>query len=128
MRIRPLTRDDLPRLKEMECEHEWDFESDFIGANVLVDENDVPVMIAGAWKKAEVHMVADAKWGTPAHRMAAFQQLHQHMHDSLKQKGYREAVTWFDRVVTCQVNRFIKRLRAFGWQESNKRSMHRGIY
>lgn len=121
--IREIRPSDIPRLKEMQGEYKWDFESDFIDGLVAVDENDNPIMAVGAWMLAEVHCVMDGRWSTPGARLTLLRELHDTMSGNLKRRGYKQAVTWFDAI-----DRFCRRLERWGWIRSTKSSFHRSVY
>lgn len=88
---------------------------------VKVDSEDQPVMFAGAWSLAEVHMVSSA-WNTPGARFAALQEIHAAMEKQLRGLGVGQAVTWMDKI-----SAFTRRLGRLGWINSKKTSWHRGI-
>lgn len=124
--IRLLQEKDIPRLRELEGDFEWEF-GDCVGALVAVDENDRPVMYCGAWKRAEVHIALDPKWSTPGARLAFLHKIHSTMNDKLKRDGFEQVVTWFDEKPTGAAKRFQKRLGILGWMMSEKRSWHRRL-
>jgi hypothetical protein len=74
-------------------------------------------MAAGAWKRAEVHMVCDRGWSSPETRGAAFLELHKAMETVLAREGVAEAITWMDGMKA-----FERRLKRLGW-EVTKRTM-----
>jgi hypothetical protein len=113
--IRQITTKDVPRLRGLEQGYEWEFGPDFMHAKAFVDENDRPVLIAGAWKRAEVHLVADGTWGTPGMRQAALEQLHAAMAQQLKSEGVGEALTFMDGMKA-----FCRRLQRLGWGKTDK--------
>lgn len=119
--MRPIRQSDIPRLKELGFEHE--FSTDFIEGICATDENDVVVMFAGAWSRAEVHMALDKEWGTPGSRLALLQQVHGEMEKYLKARGVGQAITWFGG----ELKRFKKRLEKLGWVKSELTSWHRRI-
>lgn len=121
--IRPIRKTDIRRLKELEDGFEWEFGDDFIEGLVAVDENDEPIMFAGAWQRAEVHITLDKKWSTPGARFLLLKELHDAMQAEMKRKGIGQVVTWFEGAV----DRFQKRLETWGWIMSDKRSFHRRI-
>lgn len=102
---------------------DWQFGPDFLTGLVYTDANDQPVLFAGAWQIAEVHMGMDKSWSTPGARYAALKELHAAMEKELKQLQVGQAVTWFDR---CSA--FTRRLKKLGWVMSEKVSWHRGIF
>lgn len=110
--IRNLRLSDLPRLKELGFEHE--IGSDFIEGKCAVDENDVVVMFAGAWSRAEVHMCVDPSFSTPGARLALLGQVHDAMEQELKSRNVGQAITWFGN----EFKRFRTRLQRMGWVKS----------
>jgi hypothetical protein len=115
--IRFLEPQDIPKLKELQNDFEWTFNPDYLFGMVVVDENDRPVMMAGAWKRAEVHMVCDSHWSSAETRGAAFLELHKAMETVLAREGVAEAITWMD-----DMKAFGRRLKRLGW-EVTKRTM-----
>lgn len=118
---------DLPILRKMQGCFEWTFDRDLAECLVVVDECDVPVMAAAAWKRAEVHMVS-AKSDTPGMRLFMFRELHDAMEKALFCQGIGEAVTWTEIDGKCSMWRaFAKRLAALGWVKSERVSWHRRV-
>ena len=69
-------------------------------------------MVAGAWRRAEVHMVADGSWSTPQARLEAFAELHEAMRGELRERGVGEVWTFMD-----DMKAFGRRLQRLGWQK-----------
>jgi hypothetical protein len=115
MTIRPLRPDDIPRLREIEGHHRWEFGEDFMDALVMADEDDRPVLCAGAWRLAEVHCLVDPAWKTPGAREAALKTLHRAMEIQVKAHSVRRVVTWF-----AGTERFCRRLLGWGWLRSSE--------
>jgi len=120
--IRPIRRDDIAKLKSLGG-FEWEFGLDFIEGLVSVDANDQPIMFAGAWHRAEVHIAVDAKYSTPGARLLLLKELHDAMQAEMRSRGIGQAVTWFDETK----DRFKQRLQSWGWIESQKKSWHKEI-
>jgi hypothetical protein len=120
--IRTIAERDIPRLKELECGLSWQFGRDYMDGLVMTDADDVPVMFMGAWRVAEVHMLADPSWSTPGARLAALQQLHYAMEQRLWAHGVGQAVTWLD-----DMKAFTRRMIGLGWVKSSKTSWHRRV-
>jgi hypothetical protein len=112
--IRWIEERDIPKIIEMQGEFAWTFERDFMGALAVVDKNDIPVLVTGAWKRAEVHLLADRNVKLPA---SAFLELHQAMAEALAKDNVAEVVTWMD-----DMQSFGRRLKQLGW-ETAKRTM-----
>lgn len=118
--IRPIEAKDLPKLQELAG---WEFGPDFMAGLVLVDSQDAPVLYAGAWRLAEVHIAMDHQWSTPAARFLALKEIHVAMEKELKALHVKQAVTWFDKAWA-----FSRRLeRHLGWVMSNRISWHRKV-
>jgi len=121
--IRFIEPQDLARIKELENGFEWEFSPDFLCAMAVVDENDRPVMIAGAWKRAEVHMLLDSGWAEPKKRSAAFLELHKAMEEVLAREGVAEVITWMD-----DMKAFGRRLQRLGWEVAMKTMWCRRLF
>lgn len=119
--IRHIRPSDLPRLKELGFEHE--FTPDFMEGICATDENDVVVVFAGAWSRAEVHMALDKGFGTPGLRLALFQQVHREMEKSLNARNVGMVVTWLDG----SMKSFHRRLQNLGWVKTQLQSWNRRI-
>jgi len=120
--IRPIRRDDIAKLKSLGG-FEWEFGNDFIEGLVSVDANDQPIIFAGAWHRAEVHIAIDGKYSTPGARLLLLKELHDAMEQDLKARGVGQAITWIDD----KLKRFTERLEAWGWIESQKKSWQRRL-
>lgn len=123
MLIRDIRSSDIAKLQAMQEGLDWSFGPEYVEGLVAVDENDDPIMAAGAWKIAEVHCALDRQWSTPGARMLMLKELHAAMEERLRRQGIRQVVTWFDGAK----DRFRKRLECLGWIESQKKSWHRRI-
>lgn len=121
--IRFFEQKDLERLRELENGFEWTFEPDFLYAMAVVDENDRPVMIAGAWKRVETHMVCDHTWESPEKRGEAFLALHKAMEEVLVKEGVAEAITWMD-----DMKAFGRRLKQLGWDVAKRTMWARRLF
>lgn len=120
--IRLLEEKDLPYLRKLQTEYEWEFGKDFMLGMAIVDEHNHPVMVVGAWKRAEVHMLANGQWGTPGMRMIALQELHKAMEFELRKQGVGEVHTWLD-----EMKAFCRRLQALGWGKAKRQMWARRI-
>lgn len=120
--IRAIRLSDVPRLKALGFQHE--FSSDFLEGICATDENDVVVMFAGAWSRAEVHMALDKEWGTPGARLALLQQVHGEMEKALEARGVGQVVTWFGD----ELRSFKRRLQHFGWVKSQLTGWTRRVF
>lgn len=110
MKLRLLEERDRERVKELQCGFEWTYQPDFLFGVAVVDESDRPVIAAGAWKRAETHVVCDRLWATPQEREAVFVELHRAMEVILACEGVAEAITWMDGMKA-----FSRRLKGLGW-------------
>ena len=120
--IRELRESDLPRLKELHNGFDWTFGPDFMAGMVATDSQDRPVIFAGAWSRAEVHLAIDASWETAGIRYALLLQIHDAMEREMKARGIGQAVTWFEKTEA-----FCRRLIEFGWVKSHSTSYHKEI-
>ena len=124
--IRKIQVHDLGRIRAMEAERaecdSWEFGPDYIDGLAYTDSADRPVVIVGAWHRAETHLLMDSTWGTPAMRQLAFEQVHAALEAELKQKGVGQVITWLVGKLA-----FARRLKQLGWIESSKQSFHRRV-
>jgi len=120
--VRPMRESDMPRMKELEGEFVWEFGPDLMECLVYVDDNDVPRMFAGAWRRAEVHATIDSRWQTPGVRLIALKELHEAMELRLRHQGVGRVVTWMDGM-----KGFCRRLASFGWVKSDMVSWTREV-
>ena len=94
-----------------------DLQSDmFVGATVITDEDDVPVMLVACRKTVEAFLLMDKKWQTPKWRLASFLRLHDVVMEKLKVAGYDDVNAWIPPAV---VKSFGKRLMQFGWTKGS---------
>ncbi len=120
--IRPIEQKDLPRISALGG-FPSEYGRDFLGALALVDEDDVPLVVMGAWSRAEVHMAMDKQWSTPQNRLLALTELHGAMEQELAFLNVGEVVSWFDKACA-----FTRRLnKSLGWKQSERFSMHRNV-
>ena len=124
MKIRSLQHFDIPQVAALDCKFPLDFDSDFILGLVASGREAKPVMVAGAWHRAEVHVLIDKSWGTPRERMTVLKELHDAMAVELKARGVSEAVTWFGG----EDKSFKRFLQKWGWVKSELTSWHRRIF
>ena len=79
---------------------------------VGVDDQGVARIVIAAEKVAELYMVLDHEWETPAMRWAMIEQAHREMLSRLRGKGYRVGYSFFADGVP---NGYIRRLIPLGW-------------
>ena len=79
---------------------------------VGVDDQGVARSVIAAEKVAELYMVLDHEWETPAMRWAMIEQAHREMLSRLRGKGYRVGYSFFADGVP---NGYIRRLIPLGW-------------
>lgn len=77
----------------------------------LDDQGNVRIVIS-AEKVAEMYMIMDHAWETPAMRWSMIEQMHREMLFRLKAKGYTRAYSFFADGVP---NGYIRRLILSGW-------------
>jgi len=120
--IRDVCESDIPRLIELQKQSgiEWELPNfsspEVLSGRVFVDDQDQPIMFAGARKIAEVFAILDGKWGTPGLRSQAFTALYGAVEHDLETQGITEVTSW----MPPQVFRgFYRRLqRTYGWTQS----------
>ena len=120
--LRRIEQRDLARIRQLQAEYAWEFGPDFECGYVFVDANDVPVMVTGAWRKAECHMLIDLSWGTPGARQSALEVCHEAMERTLYARGVREVLTYFDRF-----ENFRRMMMRLGWVKCGKTSWNREV-
>lgn len=116
---------DIPILKAMEQGFPYpDPTSEEMAAiRVVVDEDDRPLMAAGARKLIELYLWC-GPIKKPLARMFALRLLHEDMATTLSQLGYHEAEAFLPPPVA---QRFARRLqKSFGWRP-NWPSLNRGF-
>jgi hypothetical protein len=77
-----------------------------------VDESGEARIVLKAQRVAELYMILDHGWETPAMRWAMIEQAHQHMRERLIEKGYKVAYSFFADGVP---NGYVRRLIPLGW-------------
>ena len=93
---------------------------DFDEAIVGLDSDGEPRIIMKAQRVAEIYMLMDHAWETPAMRWAIIEQAHQQMQKRLVAKGYRVAYAFFADGVP---NGYVRRLIPLGWQRKIERCL-----
>jgi hypothetical protein len=81
-------------------------------AIVAVDENGEPRLVMKAQRVAELYVIMDHDWNTPAMRWAMLEQAHRKMRSRLNQKGYKMAYSFFADGVPAG---YLRRLIPLGW-------------
>lgn len=85
---------------------------DFDEAIVGIDSDGEPRIIMKAQRVAEIYMLMDHEFETPAMRWAMISQAHREMQQRLTAKGYKVAYSFFADGVP---NGYIRRLIPLGW-------------
>lgn len=121
MRIRPLEKRDIPRLKQLHAEGGVDYSfpdlmsPEFVEVHVLVNEDDQPVQAVAARRTVETFLLIDKQWGNPWLRWRWFCELHEAVRAMLAGKGYTDMHAW----IAPQIERsFGRRLMKLGWSPS----------
>ena len=120
MEFRELRDGDIERLRAR-SKKEYDKlpdPRDVEDAIVGVDESGEPRVIMKAERVAELYMIMDHDWATPALRWSVIEQAHRVMRDRLKEKNYRTAYSFFADGVP---NGYIRRLVKLGWNRMVER-------
>jgi hypothetical protein len=81
-------------------------------AFTIVDDFGVPRMVMKAQKVAELYMILDHEFETPAMRWALIEMAHREMRNRLEAKGYTVAYSFFADGVP---NGYVRRLIPLGW-------------
>jgi hypothetical protein len=115
VRIRPYTEGDLDRVLEMHRATMMGYDlphvDQFFSKQIVEHEGKVG-MAAMLKLNAEVYLLCDPKWRTPAWRLEAIRQLHFVCNDDARDAGAKEAVAFIPPAVEGV---FTKRLAAMGW-------------
>lgn len=69
-------------------------------------------MAAFLRRTAEVYLICDPKWRTPAWRMEALRQVHTVCHEDSRNAGIADVVAFLPPEITAK---FGKRLKKMGW-------------
>lgn len=119
MRVRPLTEDDIPRLREIYDAQGWKYEfpnffdPQFVVKAVLIDDTGAIVNAVCARQTVELYMLADNTWRTPHWRLEAVKKMHGVMSEALAMRGFTDAHCWLPPEIARS---FGKRLaRTFQW-------------
>lgn len=128
MRIRDFEEKDIPKLEQMFKEQPWEYEmpdfSKFIANQVMVNEQDEPMMAIACRPTLELYLLMDKNWETPGMRFAAFQDMHEsvraELYDIRFKRLDKEEVHQFDDVhvwLPPQIEKSFSRrlMRWFGW-------------
>lgn len=122
--IREYKSSDEPILRALHEAQGFSYEfpdlSKFEGVLVSTDEDDKPVQALAARKTAEIFMLGDPNYRTPAWRMAHFVPLHEEMHKFMLSRGFTDVHAWLPPEVVKQFGSRLK--RSFGWVESGWQS------
>lgn len=120
MTIRPLEAEDLPKLKEIYSEMGFDYAfPDLLSpqfVNVMVLDDDGPVMAIASRKTVETYLLMKKGWKTPGWRQEAFLQLHLAAHKAVKELGFTDCHAWVPPQVSKSFGRRLQRV--FGWKRS----------
>jgi hypothetical protein len=121
MTIRPLEAEDVPKLREIYAEMDFDYafpdllSSQFVNVMVLEDGGEL-VMAVASRKTVENYLWMKKGWKTPGWRQEAFLQLHLAAHKALKAMGFTDCHAWLPPQVAKSFGRRLQRV--FGWQKS----------
>jgi hypothetical protein len=110
MYIRSLEAQDWDRIRALERNFRWNPGPDWMGGLAICDEG-LPVAIAGAWKRAEAHLLVDHAWKTPEARLKALTLLERDGEHWCRAQGVGEILTWGLE----QEPGFRRRLEEMGW-------------
>ena len=97
MIIRPAKASDIPKLKALHASSlaKYDLPNlddvNLITALIVVDEADEPKVLLLARRTAEISVVLDHDWESPAWRLLALKELVKEMHNQLVAQGFDDA-------------------------------------
>jgi hypothetical protein len=116
MKIRAMRSDDVPKIRTI-CENSdlkydpFPLES-LESAFVMADENDEPRAMMGAERVAEIILVLDNNWQSPAFRLHVIEQMAIAIRKSLEDNNYRAAYAFFGDDVPKGYDRKLYRMGA----------------
>jgi hypothetical protein len=84
-----------------------------VGADAAVDEDGKPRVVALAKRVAEVFLVVDHSWESPAIRLVALAKLHEALRPKLEALGYEEGYGFLGPDIPAGYDRRLGRL---GWR------------
>ncbi len=119
MRIRKLERRDIPKLYEIYWRSPYEFglpafdSPELLESLVAVDENDTPYMMLSALRIADMFLLVDHEWKTPALRAMAICDLFSEMKPRLIAMGISNATAWIGPKVPTGFDRLLKKLGGF---------------
>lgn len=117
MLIRAMRKDDIPKIEAIYASSPLKYDIPMLdspvllSALVMVDENDEPRVMLAAEQVAEMVLVMDHSWQTPAFRAIALKELHSAVVPVLEVKGIRAAYAFLGPDVP---KGYQKRLHAMG--------------
>jgi hypothetical protein len=119
MTIRRLEKRDIPKLEEIYLRSPYEYglpafdSPELFESLVAVDENDEPHVMVSALKIADMFLVMDHDWATPALRAEAFCCLFAEMKPRLEAMGVSNALAFIGPKVPMGFDRLMKKLGAF---------------
>ncbi len=123
MRVRPMEERDIPAMKAIHAAAGYEYQlpdmhtSEIEAAQVVVDDDDVPIMGAMAKRVAEVVLICAP--GGPVHptvKMQAIRMLHEAIRDMIVPKGFKEANAFLPPAIEKSHGRHLVKL--FGWAKN----------
>ena len=140
MRIRELKSADIPLVERLHANSKLRYSipslygNNILDAQCMVDEEDRPRMILVAERVAELYLVLDAGWQTPAFRAVAITELHQKVRENLEVEGIQSAYAFLGDDVPKGYDRRLYRLggalmdvRCMKFESNKKDSLEGGI-
>lgn len=118
MKLRDARPEDEDVLKAIHVQNAFDYDlPKFDCIKVVVDANDRPVVAVCSRTIAEITILVDRTWETPAWRLEAIRRLHDAMELALGSRGIRAAACWLAPKIS---RRWSQRLSAmFGWKQAD---------
>ena len=118
MQIRPMEARDIPKIEEIYAKSPMKYDlpmldsPNLLSALVMVDDKDEPHVMLAAERVAEMYLVMDHDWETPAYRAIALQNLHLEVGPRLRAIGIKSAYAFLGPDVPKGYDRRLYRLGA----------------
>lgn len=119
MQVRQFKDSDYQWVLELYRRQGFDYELPTMDAfklvQVVVDDEDQPVMVLAARPTVEMFLIVDSAWETPQWRLEAFKLVHEAMRAALEAEGITDVHAWLPPEIEKS---FARRLmRRFGWKQ-----------
>ena len=127
MVIRPMRDDDIPKIKAMHSEsmQKYDIpeltDANLVTACVVVDDSDAPHAVLMARRTAEMYVVIDHEWESPAWRLVALKELVEATKPKMEAQGFTDAYAFLGPDVPKS---YLRRLMALGCRLMDWKCVH----